>query len=188
MLLYELRRKERAPSNVEEVDDFLLNAGWRHFGGGLYAEVYAKADKDYVIKVFERDSAYLAFLKLAREHPNPHFPKVKGKVWLADHSARFNAVRLERLYPWKRVKVRGKNFPLPELFNMYVYMKKFPENAKMIYEESNLEFMETYFEDKPKLKEALDLIITLPFKLDLHDDNIMIRADGTPVIIDPVYY
>ncbi len=58
-------------------------------------------------------------------------------------------------------------------------------------QQMNLELSEIYFKDKPQLVAALDLIdskLLDKFGLDISDENVMMRRDSTPVIIDPIYY
>lgn len=173
MRKYELVERE-IPRNTRDVRNLFLSSGWFEVGAGYYAEVYGKSEKDYVVKVFERDGAYLAFLKMIQEHPNKHFPKVKGRVWI---SPSYNGVRLENLYPAEPVFSR--------MFSAYLINKR---HAEFVLE-SLLEKANEYLRDKPKLLEALDMIdekLLNRFHLDLGVDNVMQRADGTIVITDPI--
>lgn len=71
------------------------------------------------------------------------------------------------------------------MFYAYLINKRHKLNH---IQERNFEFATIYLADKPELVEALDLIdgLRIHYSLDLNAGNIMMRADGTPVIIDPV--
>lgn len=172
MRKYELVERE-IPRNTRDVRNLFLSAGWFEVGAGYYAEVYGKSEKDYVVKVFERDGAYLAFLKMIQEHPNKHFPKVKGRVWI---SPSYNGVRLEKLYPADPKYAR--------MLSTYLINKRDGFVNDALLEKAN-----EYIRDKPELLAALDMIdekLLNRFHLDLGADNVMQRADGTIVITDPI--
>lgn len=188
MRIDELQMKHRLPNTSKEASDILIDAGWHEVGAGHYAEVYSKPDINYVVKVFERDSAYLAYLDLIWTHSNPHFPKTKGKFWISrDANTRFNAIRLEKLEPCFQVDVDGYRKGLSGMLSAYLIAKRHILNDIQI---ENMRFAEIYLADKPELVAALDLIndnLLTRYHLDLNGANIMMRADGTPVIIDPIY-
>ncbi len=171
------------PSTAEEVDAMFQANGWEKMSG-YNADVYTKPNANYVVKVFERDSAYLAFLDLITKHPNPHFPKLRGKMYLKQYDRLYNAVRLEKLTPIYSVQVDAYTVRLSGMLNSYLINKRHKLND---LQERNLELATEYLSDKPLLVEALDLIDGLldRHSLDLNSDNIMARGD-VPVIIDPV--
>jgi hypothetical protein len=174
------------PNSAKAVEELLLSNGWERVGSGHYAEVFSKPNIDYVVKVFERDSAYLAYLDLITKYPNSHFPKIKGAMWI---SREYNGVRLEKLLPMQPVSVDGYTVSISGMLNAYLIEKRYTLNSIQV---RNRELSKIYLADKPELVEALDLIhngliVRHNCGLDLSDHNIMMRSDGTPVIIDPVY-
>jgi hypothetical protein len=173
------------PRETEELDELLHSRGWEKLGEGNYASVYSKPGITYALKVFERDSAYLAFLKLIASHPNPHFPKIIGRLRVTE---KYRAVRMEKLRPQQSVAVDGYHVKVSALLSAYLIAKRHRLND---IQERNLELATSYLTDKPTLVAALDLIsdeLLGKFHLDLNEANIMMRADGTPVITDPIYY
>lgn len=173
------------PRETEELDALLNSRGWEKLGEGNYASVYSKPAINYALKVFESDSAYLAFLKLIAAHPNPHFPKIIGRLRVTE---KYRAVRMEKLVPQQQVVVDGKHVKLSQLLAAYLIAKRHRLND---LQERNLELATIYLEDKPALVQALDLIgseLLGKFHLDLNEANLMMRGDGTPVITDPIYW
>lgn len=166
------------PEELTELNRVLTQRGWELVGEGNYAAVYGKPGKTYVIKVFEQDSAYMAFLKLILSNPNPHFPKIIGEM---RRSNSYRVLRMELLYPCRVDNISG-------MLNAYVINKRHKLNH---IQHQNLPLAMEFLADKPELKLALDLIdreLLSRHGLDLSDDNIMQRRDGTIVVIDPIYF
>lgn len=177
------------PQSGDEAELIFMDAGWDKVGHGFYADVYSKPGIDYVVKVFERDSAYLAYLNLIKHHPNPHFPRIKGRLHI---SPTLNGVRLEKLEKVYQVQVGSLTVGITGMLNAYLISKDYNLSE---YQQRNLELANIYLADHPQLVEALDLIyINLlsrssrlsGYSLDLNTNNVMQRSDGTIVIIDPV--
>jgi hypothetical protein len=182
MLLTELI-KDRIPQYADDAARILRSAGWRQIGSGYHAEVYTKPDANYVIKLFESDRAYLDFLKLVRQHPNKHFPKIKGRV-LIDRNIK--GVRLEKLTIQQKVQVGDKSFYPSELMDVYLISLRHDLNT---VQDKIIKYAQEYLKSNPELQEALALIndkLLYAYSNDIHDENVMMRSDGTPVIIDPV--
>ncbi len=152
-----------------------MAAGWELYGEGYNANVYGKDSSNYVLKVFESDTPYRKFLELITKHQNPHFPVIKGNFKI---NSRYYAVRMEKLASI------GYGSDLGGMLSAYLNSKK-----KLGYQIEYLNKFKEFSKDKPELVKALDLIdefLLDSYKLDLHNDNIMRRKDGTIVIIDPV--
>src|ERR1700721_2108003 len=78
----------------------LKQADWHILGDGSYATVFMKPGIDYVLKLFDSDdTAYADYIKLVLTHPNPHFPRFKGK--LVKVTTKYYAVRMEKLNPYR---------------------------------------------------------------------------------------
>lgn len=168
------------PNEMEDAEPILLRAGWEIAGQGYYGSVYCKEGADYVLKLFDsRDRAYLAFLKLIKEHPNPHFPKILGK--LVKITPYYWAVRMEMLNAIPK--------DAPNLGVYLISLRHEVSREKNEYQYEAYLKVIAYLEGQPRLKEALDLInehLLDRYRQDLHMENFMARPDGTLVIIDPV--
>ena len=169
------------PNDHESLTRILHDRGWEEVGAGYYATVYSKPGINYVLKIFEQDSAYLAFLDMIAKNPNPHFPRIIGKIRVGDQWGKktYRAVRMEKLLPLNGVRV-----------NEHVFTGISAKNGVRLnsVQEHSLELANEYLEDKPTLVVALDLIVDKllnRFTLDLGND-VMQRQDGTPVITDPI--
>jgi hypothetical protein len=169
------------PVFIDEVDPILKKAGWTRVGSGYYASVYAKEGVNYVLKLFSNhDKGYIDFLKLVQQHPNKHFPTLRGLPRRI--TSGYTAVRMEKLLP------AGYGDDVPSL-GVYLLCRDTGPYAKNQYQVKAYEHVVEYLQSQPELKRALDLIIDnlLPkYNEDLHSENFMKRADGTLVIIDPV--
>lgn len=173
MRIDELTRPERR----RDYKTILHSKGWATLGSGSYADVYGKPGVDYVLKVFDaNDYAYREYIDVIRQHDNPHFPRVKGKlVEINDH---FAAVRLEILSPMKPTKFAMLD--VSHIIQLWLHGEE-----KM--EEFEKRAAEAMFDALPRMKEALTIIrdnLGRNF-FDVHDRNLMMRGNVI-VIIDPV--
>lgn len=162
----------------DDIDYYLQQKGFaRH--SGMYANVYARPDDKYVLKVFVKyDLAYLEFLRLAQQHQdNPHFPKIKGKI--SEVIRNHYAIRMERLTTY-----HGD----PDLIAFYIKNRDVKFDDPHGYSAMRMGDAEELFDEYPRLKEACDLIkdnLLGKYDLDLHSDNLMVRG-STIVFTDPV--
>lgn len=141
------------------LDDYMTENGFRRIGSGKYGVAYAHPQKDYILKVFMRDAAYLKWLDFAKRHPNnPHVPKIRGKA--VKLGKLLMAVRLEKLE-----RASG---------NYQSFINKVTD-------------IESYPDATPAEKEIGDFLASNERLLDLHGENVMMRKDGTYVIVDPFY-
>jgi hypothetical protein len=102
------------PGTRTEADGILVDHGWAVLGTGVFASVYGRSDRPYVLKLFGRDDlGYLNYLKLITSERSIHFPVVRGKPMRVN--SRYWAVQLERLYP-----TTGSNRELGDLAGAYV--------------------------------------------------------------------
>ena len=159
------------PLDRDTAEAVLVRAGYTKVGFGWSADVYGRADKDYVLKLFSAtDHSYMQYVELAKAHPeNPHFPRFRGKmIRISDD---YNAVRLERLTPYT-----GSDGLVWEI-NCYIH-----ERQRNQRQSGKIE--------PPSLQDACELIAGLtrngrPLGLDIKAANIMMRGD-TLVLTDPV--
>ena len=168
----ELEKFRKDVKNVKSVDsrdnswsrnlkDYMSNYGFKLLGAGKYASVYGKPSYDYVIKVFMKDSAYLKWIKFAKDHQdNPYMPRVKGKVLkISDY---IYAIRLEKLTTGDYTKTK--------FFKEYSTWQK--DNSYVSSDENIQEVLVEFGKNK-KL-------------IDIHGENVMFRGEQL-VIIDAYY-
>lgn len=172
------------PPTRQSATHVLRRAGWELAGWGSYADVYENPDKPYVLKLFScNDAAYRAFLQMIKEHPNVHFPRIKGNFIRVND--RYYAVRMERLHP-----LREDVSPIIE-YVRYRLMSKEIDMTNLSTEQQ--EVLDSIIADIGKypdtLRDACDLIVNKlipPWSNDLNRTNVMKRDDGTLVFTDPV--
>jgi hypothetical protein len=138
-----------------------------NIGSGYYAQVYARPQDNYVIKIFREDRGYTTFLNYVRKNANnPYVPKLKGKIIKLPNN--YSIVRLEKL---KRMDI--------DLFKKIDYAV-FNEHDKPLIAEIEEQYPGLIEFIRSLMKIASDNNI----HYDLHRSNMMMRGD-TPVIIDP---
>ena len=146
---------------------------------GSFGLVFVHPKLNYVLKVFKLDDGYIEFYKLAiKNQDNPHFPKFKGKLIKINNN--LFAVRMEKLQ-----KLAD--------FNIFSYISdEINDNSFKNRILKNENIIASIKEKYPKLVKACigiyNILESKPYlTLDLHSENIMMRSDHTPVIIDPLY-
>jgi hypothetical protein len=142
------------------LNSYMNNHGFQMLGSGKYASVYGNESYPYVIKVFQRDSAYFRWLKFAlNNRNNPYVPRIRGKV--VKITPMVYAIRLEKLRPG------------------YID-SEFQQHFDQWQRDPN------YRADDPDLQQVFDFFHSNRKLLDLHNENVMRRGDQL-VIIDPFY-
>lgn len=142
------------------LDQYMSKYGFKPMGSGKYASVYGNDQYPYVLKVFQKDSAYLRWIKFSLAHKNnPYVPKIKGKV--VKITPMVYAIRLEKLSP----TVMDGEFARE-------YQKWMRDNDHQA--------------EDPNIQEILDFFADNKNILDLHSENVMKRGNQL-VIIDPFY-
>ena len=161
------------PSNAWEKFKFELEElGFEELGSGGFGIVFERPGYPWVFKVFNNDPGYMAYLNYVIHHQNlSAVPKIKGRPVRINKNT--YAVRMEPLY-----KLRGElawEFnDAPTALNSSEY-KEFVVNIAKQWPD-----VATVLADLPGITGKSRLY------LDLHDENVMQRADGTPVITDPL--
>lgn len=162
----------------------LKKKGWSVLrdGVGKFGVVLHHRDKDYVIKLFLReDTAYRAFLEMAKGNPNQHFPKIFGNI--VDVTHQIAAVRLEPLSPGTRSAIKPvAMFKFCHLTGLF--MEEFASTG--VQDKDTLAYIES---QSPYLKDACVLMATKllsRFNLDLETKNNVMLRGSTFVYSDPV--
>lgn len=151
----------------------LEELGFKRLGRGAYGIVFEKPGYPWVFKVFDTDAGYLAYLNFAKEHQNlSAVPRIKGKYIRINDST--YAVRMEKLYPVNENEYQNLIKSLRKLF-------------RNVYDEEYKDVMAELETEWPDISEVLKLLPSLGIRyVDLHNENIMKRADGSLVITDPL--
>lgn len=154
----------------------LKDNGFKLLGKGSFAVTFEKPGYPWVIKVFTSDNSYKHFLDYVLKHQdNPHLPKIKGK-FIPINGITF-AVRIEKLTPISEEHPLAKR--LWDLLG---------NHTDKPLARANRDWLRKHY---PRILEIFkDIRKTSKghaFTYDTHDGNIMQRADGTPVITDPLY-
>lgn len=165
--------------------------------GGAFGKVIQSHNPEIVYKVFEKDDAYLNFIRFVQRYPNKNFPKFyKVKNMTAffkryDVQAdKFYVVALEKLYPIKGPFTReflSDFLGVPHLDHPTHLMPNGKQNAFMVPAREFMQYL-------PELKDLWQAGLKIrglhgessDYNWDLHPGNIMQRKDGTVVITDPL--
>ena len=160
-----------------EVQKKLHELGFKKIGEPSgYAGVYEHPNLSYALKVFDaNDRGYRTFLQVVAQHPNPHFPKFRGKPMAIVKSVM--AIRMEKL----------KTFPISTYIDRLEYMLSHATTTDWRNTIKHNDLAKEFLEKWPQFAEAIDLLVAAKNKnirWDWHEGNIMLRGD-CPVIIDP---
>ena len=166
--------------------------------GGAFGKVIQSHNPDIVYKVFERDDAYLAFIRFIQRVPSIHFPKIYKIKKMTSFFKRyevqedkFYVVALERLnemtdepfnalFVTNLLGLHSPHDPTRYLPNGYpneggipaiTFLNRYPQLKSLWTAALKIRGMMRDFSD---------------FGWDVHRGNLMQRDDGTIVIIDPV--
>ena len=166
----------------------LRKLGWKKIGEGYYSYVYANPNNKFVLKVNMRgDREYDRYVQMIRSKKNKYYPLISDrKKLMTIGKETFYAYLIEKLYPyaWKdpdRKALASLSTALKQ-FGIGVENNKDMEQDYKRWIKYNADFYNKY----PKLIETIyKLAKANPRSFDLHSQNMMHRADGTPVISDP---
>lgn len=175
--------------------------GLKKLGSGAFGDVIQSPDPNWVFKIVEKDPAYEEYLDHIAKNPNKHFPKIKRIKKMTSFFRRYHVqenkflvVVIEKL---ERIPEYKIDFVL-ELVNSTSVDEVpavTPDNDYNDNRHTFEEIMQHNWEGwKPNeiaelweaAQEAHGVSADLDYFLDLHRNNVMQRADGTVVLIDPV--
>ena len=167
--------------------ELLKKNGWEFADSGYFSGVYVNADKPYVMKINIRpDIGYDKFVKLTKKLNSPYLPKIHDRKYFTKSGQTYYIYLIEKL---EQIDPALAN----DLDTIAREIKHIPQE---IFDADELRFIKednrNIDEDYPGL---IDLIVTLTYRgpelmgagghVEIVQDNIMQREDGTPVIIDP---
>lgn len=165
----------------ENLDSYMEKYGLTRLGRGNYASVYGNDNYPYVIKVYQRDSAFNRWLDFClKNQDNPYVPKIKSKPKpIRTDSDRENLpvvyfLKLEKLEP---LKGRSESYSLLRIdFDIY---RRSPEMYRRKAEQGDSD----YDKNLPDIFDYFEKNLRL---LDIHRGNVMLRGNQL-VIVDPFY-
>jgi hypothetical protein len=201
----------------KQIMDILSDNGYELLGSGVDKSVWAKTEDNVVgilmpssKKIDDAMKSFLVLYNLAKEFPNnkhlPRYVKFRDESGKESHYSEFTVAGrkfiqfgMERLISidWNsdlmNVLYQVRNFAQfrhhmrwPEIWTRLCGMSKYLKSKEI---KSRLEDVEISFKE---LYDTMKLIIDRGMAADLYIDrfenNIMMRKDGTPVIVDPYYY
>jgi len=203
MKLYELTGiKHMYEKDLEDIISSLESSGTKVMGRGSFALVLKNSSKNEVIKFWIKDSSYDDFINYVIKNPSKYFPKVYSKpkelsaffLRPADFPDKIKYVRMEELdkvidVDADYIESMIKDCMHADESELVDYTEEWSEIAishvlELIGDgskESLLDFAET-------MKKMTNYLVKHQgHKLDIHDENIMIRNGKELVITDPIY-
>lgn len=213
MILNELTGVKRFHSKSRhDLFRMLDKFGIKIIGGGRYGTVLTHANWDYVVKVFSDDPQYLSFVNFVIENPNPHYPKVVRKPLqmhafykrLDINESKFWIVKIEKLQPIQDEKLSKflvENIEGGALAYEVKNIRKEDPDARIAPNSKKLmpdgQWAVASYKQLFKYYPWFESLCGAWYKLinsdavvgatDLHSNSFMQRADGTIVMIDPVW-
>jgi hypothetical protein len=156
-------------NRMQVFTEYLERYGFVRLGHGSYGTVYEKSGYPWVFKIFKNDPAYLYYVKYIKDNQaNANVPRIKG------HTIAINddtyAVRMEKLSP-----------PDEDIIEDLEYMAGI---LSLSLGERPVD-VEPIIEAYPGIYKIFTDLIQSGYRLDVHEDNIMMRGN-VPVITDPV--
>lgn len=192
--------KNLANNSWPEIEQLLLQNGFRILGVGSSAKVFEHPSKDYVYKIFDNDKAYSSYISYClNNRNNPHIPNIikqpkefKKFFKHKDQENSFTVLRIEKLNDLQGDVRDFYNVRLQ--YNIIMYLK-FGANqifrdhydTTKAYRGIN-QYINAYpqFQFKEVFDTLIDIYKSIGFFADISPSNFMQRDDGTIVIIDPV--
>lgn len=195
-VVFQPKAKVSIFANREKYADRLIKMGWRRLGGGYYSDVFEHPKSDKAIKVCkERDEAHQdqcpLFAAWAQTIKSPHLIKVynikrhKGfyVAIMEKLDSIHNNAELNRHLPYKK-QVDITSEAMME-YKYHVRSIQPEDNIHAVAENAKIRYIRKHI---PKLLPTLKLLQKAQMIDDCHSGNYGYRADGTPVIFDPVTF
>jgi hypothetical protein len=191
--------------NLNWLNEKLSKLGWKPLSlTASYSNVYENPKKNYVLKVNKQeDKGYDRFVQLTRRVRNKHFPKISDRQEFSFGNKEYKFTQ-HTFYAYLIEKLQ----PIPEPYNenyavfissiAVIYQYEMNPSYSLLREilfrdylwddQSRADAVK-FIQDNPDIVKAAAILGNAlkyyKINLDLHDKNIMQRADGTVVIIDP---
>jgi hypothetical protein len=188
----------------ELIRKFELNGG-KVLGQGKNATVMEHPSWKYVLKVFNNDDPYVKFVRFALKNPRSSFPVFYDKPRkIVPHFKRYESqpylyiVKTEKLYPINRETFKDIEYYLYynyEFIDDMIARYSHDDDKENMWIEmkQKLEMLESKYPSLPQFKKDYNFLMNSSNadasfgELDLHVNNIMKRANGELVLIDPFW-
>jgi hypothetical protein len=165
---------------MKTIENELGKLGWALAGKGFFATVFAHPSKNYVLKIFYKDSGYMIYAKImAANQRNAHVPRLKGKLHMLAKDV--YVIRMERLQPLLRHDPIIKQYLDP---NLESQLMGDPE-VEDVFSDDNQEFLANRWPDLYDLINIVKSKATSWVWDDLHSLNVMKRGKIL-VVTDPL--
>lgn len=186
------------------IDTFVRDGGYEYLARGRMAYAFKTPDKDEVLKVWVSDAAYENFVIEAQRgwYRNKHVPRfytpIKELTLFHKRTSvmpcKLKWVRMEQLFTATEFTFDGRQYPIEllteELEACFSYdddslindIETFLKEARWATGHASGPELQFFVQTAMALLREVDLFGAQP---DLHYKNLMKRADGTAVIIDP---
>ena len=156
------------------------------YGRGAFGRVIQSPDPNWVYKFYERDSAYDAYVDFLQQHPNKHYPVIKKVKKMTNFFKRygiqkdkFTVVVIEKLN-----KIPENKMPLVLAIVRMRSWNPFDRLEEFNIKEEDLPEIKSLWMAAAEIRHSH--VLNGDRFMDLHSGNVMQRADGTIVLIDPV--
>ena len=172
--------------NTFSLYEKLKSRGWFKIGNeSSYSDVFTNVNYPYILKINRRvDRAFAWFAFLTRKFQNIHFPRVSNMKVISipgktkyDKPEKFNLYLIEKLQEITNNQSRSWKEDT-KIFSSYI--SGYVDISVLQQTNSDIGREETFIDALNILRENKK-----NFGVDLHYENLMKRADGTIVIIDP---
>ena len=172
---------KRGDEKLETLKALLAKKGWVIAGQGYYSIAFISPNKNNsILKVNRvRDPAYDHFVEVVKTHNNIHFPKITDKMKIGNG---WYAYLMERLYPLKDKEKFGLVYKglyaLNNVIDSDDYVELSPD-SKYAIALNNLKNDSTLYN-------AVKIIVgnKQKYRMDISEENVMQRKDGTVVFSD----
>ena len=166
-----------------DLEETVTKSGMKRIGMGNYAKVYS-LDSKRVLKLAMGDPCWDAIVRFFQRNSSKYIPKV---YWHRRYEGNantprgfpadfFSATVMERLQ-----KAPGRNWA------RYMHMEDYDTDMWNTINKLELSRKHPMYDILAKLKK-LGEKMSPRCHLDLHEENVMFRQNGTPVLVDPSYF
>jgi len=167
--------------HMGSIEKDLAKLGWYMLDSGYFSTVFTNANKNFVLKITHNpDPGYDHYVNLIHSIKNKHFPIISDRKEIVVDKLKYTVYLIEKLKKlWgaeddelaSACKLIVARYPMP-LDRVFLGRKN--GAPKIII-------------DDPSFLKALQILGANKkrYRIDLHRQNLMQRADGTIVITDP---
>ena len=179
-------RQGGGENTICDLHSALNKLGWKLLNNnGSFSVIYWNPRKSYVLKINRvEDDSYQNYVKLIHTYSNKHFPRIGDMKVLRIGKINYYVYLIEKLQTLP--KAGAISYIIDRAFNALDSSEDFSEKGCMdaLKQEFNGR-LPKILKDKSLIDAIRLLTIDTTIFWDMHSENIMLRKDGTIVIIDP---